>query len=79
MSEEAGRWQKVGDQEPFVIRFFPDGTAQKAVAVRVESNELDVRRENRTMTVLLNGLTAEASVETGDAELPQKREAREFN
>jgi hypothetical protein len=78
VSEEASRWQKIGDGEPFVIRFFPDGTVQKAVAIRIESQDLDVKRENRTMTVLLNGLTAESWTEDGDGELPQKRDAREF-
>jgi prepilin-type N-terminal cleavage/methylation domain-containing protein len=78
VSEAAGQWNKIQESEPYEIWFLPDGTVQKGFAVRVESLDLEVPRERRTMTIIMNGLTAESSVEEGDAELPQKLDARDF-
>jgi prepilin-type N-terminal cleavage/methylation domain-containing protein len=77
-SEEAKRWQKLNEAEPYSISFHPDGSVQKAFALRIESSDLDVRREERTMTILMNGLTAASTAVEGEAELPQKRESRDF-
>jgi prepilin-type N-terminal cleavage/methylation domain-containing protein len=79
VSEEASRWRKIPEQEGFEVYFLPDGGVQKAFAVRIESQDMEVAKEHRTMTILMNGLTSESSVEDGEVELPQKREAREFN
>jgi prepilin-type N-terminal cleavage/methylation domain-containing protein len=77
-SEEAKRWQKLSESEPYTISYRPDGSVQKAFALRLESMDLDVKREDRTMTVLVNGLTSAASAVDGPAELPEKRDSRDF-
>ena len=78
VSEEAKRWQKLSESEPYSITFRPDGSVQKAFALRLESLDLEGKKEARSMTVLVNGLTAAATVGDGTAELPQKREPRDF-
>jgi hypothetical protein len=77
-SEEAKRWEKLSDTQPYSISYLPDGSVQKAFALRLESADLDVKKEARTVTVLVNGLTAAATALDGMAELPEKRESRDF-
>jgi hypothetical protein len=77
-SEEAKRWQKLSEGAPYSISFFPDGSVQKAFALRLESTDLEGKKESRSLTVLMNGLTATASAADGSAELPEKREPRDF-
>jgi hypothetical protein len=79
VSEEAGRWNKLPAHEPYRIKYRPDGGVEKAFAVRLESSDIgSSRKEDKTITVVVNGLTSEASVEDGEVELPRKREFREF-
>jgi hypothetical protein len=78
VSEEAKRWQKLNESEPYSISFQPDGSVQKAFALRIESLDLEGKKEHRSITVLMNGLTAAASMGDGMAELPVKREPRDF-
>lgn len=79
ISIEAGHWEKLpeGDR-PFQVTFFADGSIERAVAVRLESEDIDVRPENRTVTVMVNALTAEAASYEGFRELPKQRDASEF-
>jgi prepilin-type N-terminal cleavage/methylation domain-containing protein len=78
ISEEATRWQKLSDGEPYQVAFRPDGSVQKAFAIRIESQDLGGRREDRSLTVVVNGLTSEATVEDGQKELPRKLDFREI-
>jgi prepilin-type N-terminal cleavage/methylation domain-containing protein len=78
ISEEAGRWEKLPERDGYSIVFRADGSVEKACAVRFESEELSTSKENKTVTVLMNGLTAEAWMEQGMAELPEKKEPRDF-
>lgn len=79
VSLEAGQWEKPGEGErAFTVRFFPDGSVERGFGVRLESEELDVRQEERTITVTMNPLTSEPASYEGLRELPKQREASEF-
>lgn len=79
VSEEKGAWQKLPEGgRPLTVRFFADGVVETGVAVRLESDDLDVAKEFRTMTVLVNALTAEPSVLEGEHELPEQLPATDF-
>lgn len=72
ISERRDVWQKIQDGgKVHEIRFFSDGTCETGVAVRLESLDLDVAKEYKTITVILNGLTSEASWLEGEQELPE--------
>jgi prepilin-type N-terminal cleavage/methylation domain-containing protein len=78
-SEEPGIWERVSrDEEPHRMRFFADGSVEKAFAIRIESTDLDVKAEERTVTVVMNALTSDAAARDGLVELPRMREAGEF-
>ena len=79
ISLEAGRWERVGDGDrTFQARYFPDGSVEHGFAVRYECMDLDVRTEHRTVTILVNALTAEPVSHEGLHELPKQRDAHEF-
>jgi prepilin-type N-terminal cleavage/methylation domain-containing protein len=79
ISIEAGQWEKIGEGErAFQVKFFADGGVERAVAVRLESQDLEVKPEFRTVTVMVNALTAEAASYEGFRELPKQRDASEF-
>lgn len=80
VSTETNSWDKVGEGErTFQVRFFPDGGVDRPVGVRVECKDLDVRTDDRTVTILLNALTSEPTSAEGLAEIPRQRDASEFN
>lgn len=80
VSNETNSWDKVGEGDrTFMIRFFPDGGVDRPVGVRVECVDLNVRTEDRTVTILLNALTSEPVSIEGLAEIPRQRDASEFN
>lgn len=79
ISERYGQWAKVSRDRPYIISFTPDGGVEKGFAIRVVSEDLDnVKKENRTITIKVNPLTAEASSMDGLAEMAQTREENEF-
>lgn len=79
VSERKGAWQKLNEGgKPYPVRFFADGNAEKGVAIRLESEDLETDRQNRTVTVLLNPLTSEPYSEEGEHDLPQARPAQDF-
>lgn len=79
VSERFGRWNKLTRDRPYVITFTPDGGVEKGFAIRIESEDLDnVTKENRTITIKVNPLTAEASTIFGLAEMAETREENEF-
>jgi prepilin-type N-terminal cleavage/methylation domain-containing protein len=80
VSTETNSWDKLGEGDrTFHIRFFADGGVDRAVGIRVECTDLDVRTEDRTVTILLNPLTAEPVSIEGLGEIPRQRDASEFN
>jgi len=79
VSERYGQWNKISQDRPYIITFTPDGGVEKGFAVRVESEDLeDVKKENRTLTIKVNPLTAEASTSDGLGEMAETREENEF-
>jgi prepilin-type N-terminal cleavage/methylation domain-containing protein len=78
ISERAKDWQNLKESDPYVVAFRADGSVHRAVAFRIESRELEVRQEYRTVTVVVNPLTSEVTFHEGFEELPVKREAHEF-
>ncbi|MFM8385637.1 MAG: Tfp pilus assembly protein FimT/FimU [Planctomycetia bacterium] len=79
VSLEAGQWEKLGEGErTFIVRFFPDGSVERGFGIRLESTELEVRQEERTVTVTMNPLTSEPSSHEGLRELPRQKDAGEF-
>jgi hypothetical protein len=79
VSLEASVWEKLGEGErTFVVRFFPDGAVERGFGIRVENQDLEVRQEERTVTVTCNPLTAEPGSYEGLRELPKQKDANEF-
>jgi hypothetical protein len=81
VSERSGQWQGLRQERPYALVFGPDGSVEKGIALRIESRDLEeggVKTENRTLTVVVNALSAEASVLEGLAEMPPSRDENEF-
>lgn len=79
VSTQKGSWTKVGEGgRPVPIRFFADGTIEGGVAVRLRNKDMEVSDEYRTVTVLVNGLTSEASWSAGMQELPEALPSSNF-
>jgi prepilin-type N-terminal cleavage/methylation domain-containing protein len=79
VSLEAGQWQKVGEgEQSFHVKYFADGTVERGFAVRLESTDLEVKPEFRTVTVLVNALTSEAFSYEGLKEMPRQKGSDEF-
>jgi prepilin-type N-terminal cleavage/methylation domain-containing protein len=77
-SDESRRWEGPREGQAFRVSFNAEGNVDRAFALRIESQDMDVPKEKRTLTVLVNGLTAEATVVDGFKELPEKKDAREI-
>lgn len=79
VSTEAGQWEKLGEGDrSFQVKFLADGSVERAVAVRLENMDLEVKPEFRTVTVMVNALSSEAASYEGLKELPRQRDANEF-
>ena len=79
VSERRQVWKKLNEGgKAHEIRFFSDGTVETGVAVRLESEDLDVDKQYRTITVFVNGLTSEASWSEGELELPESLPASQL-
>jgi prepilin-type N-terminal cleavage/methylation domain-containing protein len=78
VSEEEGKWRKLRDDRPYNVSFGPDGAVDRAFAIRLMTEDLDVKEEMRTMTVIVNGLTVEAASYEGYAEVSPVREESDF-
>lgn len=80
VSLEAGQWERIGEGErTFQVHYFPDGGVDRGFGVRLECTDIDSRPEDRTVTILVNALTAEAASYEGYRELPRQRDASEFH
>jgi prepilin-type N-terminal cleavage/methylation domain-containing protein len=73
VSEEAEGWKKLKENRPYSVIFGPDGGVEKGFAVRLMSVDLaddnKVKKENYTITILVNALTAEAAAHSGLLEM----------
>jgi prepilin-type N-terminal cleavage/methylation domain-containing protein len=79
VSESKGSWSKLPEgARPHPIRFFADGTVETGVAIRLESQDLEVERRYKTITVVINALTSEPSWAEGLQELPEALPSSNF-
>lgn len=79
VSTQKGSWQKPNPGgKPISVRFYADGTIENAVAVRIENLDMEVNKEYRTITVITNGLTSEATWQNGLGELPESLPSSTF-
>ncbi len=79
ISRSKGAWEKVNDGgKPVAVRFFADGTVEGAFAFRVVNENMETDDEFKTITVIINGLTSEASWLEGEHELPESLPASNF-
>ncbi|MDF1702221.1 MAG: GspH/FimT family pseudopilin [Planctomycetota bacterium] len=79
VSTQKGAWRRAGQGgKPIPIRFFADGTVESAVAIRIENVDMEVNKEYRTLTVIVNGLTSEASWVEGLGELTESLPSSNF-
>jgi len=81
VSERHGRWTKISRDRHYEISFTPDGGVEKGFAIRLESEDLadNVKKENRTITIRVSPLTAEAMTMDGLGEMPETREEGDFH
>jgi prepilin-type N-terminal cleavage/methylation domain-containing protein len=78
VSQKEGQWENLREDQPYAVTFGSDGSVDAAFAIRVENDDMDVRKEFRTITVLVNPLTAEANALDGLVEMPPQRDENEF-
>ena len=79
VSEAKGEWRKIVGDRPFEVGFTADGNIEGGVAVRLEATDLDVKREFRTVTVVMNALTSMGTWLDGEEDLERKLPASEFS
>lgn len=79
VSELGESWAELRDDVPYSVTFGPDGGVEKGFAVRLEADDLEVSKEMRTITIVVNPLTAEAASYDGYREIPKQREEHEFS
>ena len=79
VSERAGSWQQLSaGGKPYPIRFGADGNIGRGVAIRLESQDLEVKKEFKIITIVVNPLTSEPSWMDGEHELRKARPASDF-
>jgi prepilin-type N-terminal cleavage/methylation domain-containing protein len=79
VSEKKDVWKKINEGgKSSDVRFFADGNVENGIAVRLESEDLEVERQYKTVTVLVNPLTSEPSWGEGELELNEARPASDF-
>lgn len=82
VSEEADTWKKLKADQLYSVIFGPDGGVEKGFAIRLMSEDLaednKVKKENYTITIFVNALTAEASAHSGLLEMPTQRDDNDF-
>jgi prepilin-type N-terminal cleavage/methylation domain-containing protein len=79
VSEKKDIWKKLNEGgRSSEVRFFADGDVENGIAVRFESEDLEVERRYKTVTVMVNPLTSEPSWEDGEQDLNESRPASDF-
>lgn len=79
ISERKGTWNKVNQgSKPYAVRFFADGTVEHGLAVRIVNEDMEVDRQYKTITVMINSLTSEPSWLEGEMELPESLPSSNF-
>lgn len=77
ISERRQVWKKLSEGgKAHEVRFFSDGTVETGVAIHLESEDLGTSKEDKTITVFINGLTSEPSWLDGVLELPESLPAQ---
>ncbi len=79
VSSRKGSWDKINEGgDPRDVRFFADGTVESGFAVRLINEDMDTDREYKTVTVIVNALTSEASWVEGEQDLPEALPSSNF-
>jgi len=79
ISERRDSWERINDgTKPHPVRFFADGTVETGVAIRIVNEDMEVDTQYKTLTVIINGLTSEATWVEGEQELPESLPASNF-
>lgn len=79
ISERKGTWNRVNQgSKPYSVRFFADGTVEHGLAVRIVNEDMEVDRQFKTITVVVNSLTSEPSWLEGEMELPESLPSSNF-
>lgn len=77
-STSAGEWIRANPRgDPVEVSFHPDGSVRPACAVRIVCVDLPSGAA-RTLTVVVNPLTAAASINEGEGDLPKSRDPSDF-
>lgn len=77
-STTAGEWIRTNPRgDPVEVSFHPDGSVRPACAVRLTCIDLPPGAA-RTLTVVVNPLTAAASIAEGEGDLPKSRDPSDF-
>ncbi len=79
-SERNGSWQKITPGGRVVeVHYLASGDIDRPTAIRIESEDLDVKDEFKFRTVLVNALTSKPHWKTGKMELKESLDASQFN
>jgi len=77
-STTAGEWIRANPRgDPVEVSFHPDGSVRPACALRLVCIDLPSRAA-RSLTVIVNALTAAASITEGEGDLPKSRDPSDF-
>ncbi len=79
VSQRAGSWQQLSSGgKIFSLRFGADGNIERGVAIRIVSQDLEVKKEFKTATIMVNPLTSEPAWYLGEKDLRKARNASDF-
>lgn len=77
-STTAGEWIRTNPRgDPVEVSFHPDGSVRPACALRITCIDLP-QGAARTLTIVVNPLTAAASYTEGEGDLPKSRDPSDF-
>ncbi|MDJ0974861.1 MAG: type II secretion system protein [Planctomycetota bacterium] len=80
VSERKDAWRPISQGgKAYSIHFDAGGNTDQSIAIRIKSVALDVSEEDRTITIVLNGLTSEASWVDGKHEIRESLDQAAFN
>ena len=80
ISERNGSWQKITPGGRTIeVQYLASGDVAGPVAIRLESEDLEVKDEYKFRTILVNALTSKPYWKTGKLELKESLDAGQFN